>query len=92
MREFQIRAGGRLFLITPEAVSPCTVDVRDMATGTEAQSIVAPGDLASRATLLADSQTRDAIASAYYNATAREGGRYPVGGTALPADFTVEGV
>lgn len=87
MDTFRIRAGGRVFRITVEVAA---VDCRDVATGTEAQSIVSPAELTSRETLLADPQTRDAIASAYYNATSREAGTYPTGGTALPDGFPVE--
>ncbi len=89
MQAFHITVNGdRLFRITP--VEGCAVDCCDVKTGFESQSIVGPGDLASAETLLADGQTRDAIASAYYNATSHESGHYPVGGTGLPDDFTTE--
>jgi hypothetical protein len=86
MGPFHVRAGGRLFRITPAGV---LVDCRDTRTGFESQAIVGAGQTETPEAILADSQVRDAIASAYYNATSKEGGRYPVGGTALPGNFTI---
>jgi hypothetical protein len=86
---------GRLFRITPLESFPVSdddyvpVDCKDIRTRFESQSIVELSTAASRETLLADSQTQDAIASAYLNATSYESGRYPAGGVLLPEGFTV---
>jgi hypothetical protein len=86
MTPFHITVNGRLFRISPAGV---VVDCRDVRARMESQAIVEADVAGDRSRILADSQVRDAIASAYYNATARESGRYPVGGTALPDDFNI---
>ena len=92
VRPFHVRVNGnRLFRITP--LSPFAerdrdgkdydyvpVDCRDVRSTFESQSIVEARTAASRETLLADSQTRDAIASAYASATK----------TTLPDEYSIE--
>jgi hypothetical protein len=86
---------GRLFRITPLEPFPAggddyvPVDCRDVRSRFEAQAIIEAGQAKTPDTILADSQVRDAIVSAYYNATSHESGQYPVGGTRLPDGFTV---
>ena len=63
-------------------------DCLDMATGHESQVITGPWGNAAR--VLADSHVRDAVRSAYYNATSLESGHYPVGGDKLPEDFEIK--
>jgi len=82
-----IRVASRLFRIT---VAGILVDVRDTRSTFETQAILA--DLLPFGEILKDSQVRDAISSTYYNATSHESGKYPVGGTWLPDDFTIEEV
>jgi hypothetical protein len=83
---FQVRVAGRRMQVT---VDWPAIDCRDILTGDESQAIGGVG-MTTRETVLADSQVRDAIRSAYYNATSRESGRYPVGGTRLPDGFAIE--
>lgn len=96
VKAFHVRVNGdRLFRITPLDEFPASgdswvpVDCRDVRSTMEAQSIVEASVATSREALLADEQTRDAIRSAYLNATSQESGHFPAGGVHLPADFTV---
>jgi hypothetical protein len=70
---FGEREGGATYLSVP-------VDCRDAAAGCTSQAIVDAADAASPAAIIGDSQVRDAIASAYFNATQ----------TALPHGFGVQ--
>lgn len=95
MRPFHVRVNGdRLFRITAADAfgdgEEFTVDCRDVRSTFESQSIVPAEAVATRETLLAEPQTRDAIATAYLNATSHESGQFPGGGTMLPPDFTTE--
>lgn len=83
---FHILAGGRMFRITQNGA---LVDCRDTRTGDESQAIIDAHAAQNTTNVLADSQVRDAIASAYYNATCRESGKYPLGGTSLPDGFEI---
>lgn len=95
-KSFLARSAGRLFRISSQRPfgargdwwSP--VDCRDMLTGMESQAIVRASLLRSRAVLLGAQPVRDAVKSAYLNATAWESGDYPAGGTLLPDDFVIE--
>jgi hypothetical protein len=93
---FHVRAGGRLFRITPLETFPVgddwfsPVDCRDVRTTLEAQAIVEADVAAARETLIASDGIRDALRSAYLNATSYEvGPDHRVGGTHLPDDFLV---
>jgi hypothetical protein len=66
------------------------VDCRDVRTTYESQAIIAGKDAETRELVVAESMVRDAIRSAYYNATSHESGRFPVGGEHLPDDFEVK--
>jgi hypothetical protein len=91
MNAFHVRVNGRLFRITPvpEPHNDWTlVDCRDARTTFESQAML-DGTTATPESILADSQVRDAIRSAYYNATSHESGLYPVGGDHLPEDFAI---
>lgn len=87
----------RRFRITPLETFWCgdhlyvPVDCRDTLTGMTSQSIVELATAATAAGLAGDEQTRDAIRSAYQNATSFDrAGRYTIGkGTRLPADFRI---
>lgn len=90
---FTVRVNGnRLFRITPVETFWCgdlqyvPVDCRDIRTGMESQSIVELGQAVTRAGLIADEQTRDAIRSAYANATRSPG---DLSGAWLPDDYTI---
>jgi hypothetical protein len=88
-------AGDRLFRITPLDEFPegnetyVPVDCRDVRSTMEAQSIVEAHAAGSRETLLADGQTRDAIASAYLSATRMEATQGQAVLAILPDDFTI---
>ena len=94
---FLIRAGGRLFRVTAldDSFTSCDdqwtpVDVRDLRTGLESQAIILTEACASRELIVADQQVRDAIRSAYMNATTEwADGRMTVIGEHLPEDFPV---
>jgi hypothetical protein len=94
---FLVRAGGRLFRITAlsESFTSCDdrwtpVDVRDLRTGFESQAIILTEACASRAAILEESQVRDAIRSAYMNATTIWANhRIVLSGPRLPDDFPV---
>ena len=95
---FHIRVGvaGRLFCITPLDTFPASgddwipVDCRDVRSTMESQAIVEASVAADRGALLADPQVRDAIRSAYLNATSHESGQYPGGGVILDDPFRIE--
>ena len=95
MNAFHVRVNGRLFRITPLESFPASgddwvpVDCRDVRSTFESQAIIEMGEAATPESVVGDSQVRDAIRSAYYNATSYESGRYPVGGEHLPEDFAV---
>jgi hypothetical protein len=89
MITFSVRVHNRRWFVITQP-GPCLVDCRDTRTGFESQAIVDAATSQSRTLILADSQVRDAIRSAYHNATSHESGRYPVGGERLPEDFTIE--
>jgi hypothetical protein len=93
VRSFLVRVNERLFRIFPLESFPCgnedyiPVDCKDSRTRYESQAIMEAAQTPEA--VIADSQVRDAIRSAYYNATAHESGHYPAGGTHLPDDFEV---
>ena len=72
---FLVRAGGRLFRITAhEPFTSCDddwvpVDALDSQTGFSSQAIIIASAAASRESIIAEDQVRDAIRSAYLNAT-----------------------
>ncbi len=82
--KYHVTVAGRAMTVT---VTGVLADCRDAATGYESQAIL--GASVPSAQVLADSQVRDALRSAYYNATSREAGTYPTGGTVLPENFTI---
>lgn len=93
---FPVRVAGRLFQITPHRPFSVAddryvpVDCRDVRTHMESQAIVRASVLRSRMTLLGVRPLRDAVKSAYLNATALESGDYPAGGVLLPDNFMIE--
>jgi ABC-type molybdenum transport system ATPase subunit/photorepair protein PhrA len=92
---FHARVNGRLFRITPLESFPASgddwvpVDCRDVRSTFESQAIIGLCSAQTPESVIAEDQVRDAIRSAYLNATSRESGRYPVGGDSLPEDFKI---
>jgi hypothetical protein len=84
--DFTVKAGGRWFRIICRGV---LIDCRDITSGYESQAVVDNATAHSQTLIISDRQVRDAIRSAYYNATSQENGTYPVGGTFLPDNFVI---
>lgn len=95
MKAFLVRANGRLFRITPLEDFPASgedwtpVDCRDVRSTFESQAIIAASVARAPESIVAEDQIRDAIRSAYLNATSHESGRYPAGGEHLPEDYEI---
>lgn len=85
-----VRAGGRLFRITVTAEPVgLIIDCRDSVTTFESQALIWEETEMPFAEIIKDSMVRDAIRSAYLNATAHESGNYPTGGTRLPDGYEI---
>lgn len=96
MSAFHVKVNnGRLFRITPLESFPASgddwvpVDCRDVRSTFESQAIIEASAAKTPESVIADPQVRDAIRSAYLNATSHESGQFPAGGEHLPEDFAV---